>query len=68
MDRERKISSGDKLPSENELAEQYSLSRQTVRQSIGELVTEGWLAREQGKGTFVSRQSPSAAALPGIVR
>ncbi len=48
---------GDKLPSENELAEQFSLSRQTVRQSIGELVQEGWLAREQGKGTFVSRQS-----------
>lgn len=46
---------GDKLPSENELAEQFDLSRQTVRQSIGELVQEGWLAREQGKGTFVSR-------------
>ncbi|WP_256758946.1 GntR family transcriptional regulator [Cohnella sp. WQ 127256] len=48
---------GDKLPSENELAEQFSLSRQTVRQSIGELVQEGWLAREQGKGTFVNRKS-----------
>ncbi|RED65007.1 GntR family transcriptional regulator [Cohnella lupini] len=48
---------GDKLPSENELAEQFSLSRQTVRQSIGELVQEGWLSREQGKGTFVSKQS-----------
>ncbi|MFC5530591.1 GntR family transcriptional regulator [Cohnella yongneupensis] len=48
---------GDKLPSENELAEQFGLSRQTVRQSIGALVQEGWLAREQGKGTFVSRLS-----------
>ncbi|QMV43152.1 GntR family transcriptional regulator [Cohnella cholangitidis] len=56
---------GDKLPSENELAEQYSLSRQTVRQSIGELVTEGWLAREQGKGTFVSRQSPERRSASG---
>lgn len=46
---------GDKLPSENELAEQFGLSRQTVRQSIGELVQEGWLVREQGKGTFVGR-------------
>lgn len=46
---------GDKLPSENELADQFGLSRQTVRQSIGALVQEGWLAREQGKGTFVSR-------------
>ncbi|MBB6634735.1 GntR family transcriptional regulator [Cohnella thailandensis] len=48
---------GDKLPSENELSEQFGLSRQTVRQSIGELVQEGWLSREQGKGTFVSRLS-----------
>jgi len=48
---------GDKLPSENELAERFSLSRQTVRQSIGELVQEGWLVREQGKGTFVGRQT-----------
>nr|WP_269145564.1 GntR family transcriptional regulator [Cohnella fermenti] len=48
---------GDKLPSENELSDQFGLSRQTVRQSIGELVQEGWLSREQGKGTFVSRLS-----------
>lgn len=48
---------GDKLPSENELSEQFGLSRQTVRQSIGELVQEGWLSREQGKGTFVARLS-----------
>jgi GntR family transcriptional regulator of arabinose operon len=54
----------DKLPSENELAEQFSLSRQTVRQSIGELVQEGWLAREQGKGTFVSRQSTTGHRRP----
>ncbi|WP_246469501.1 GntR family transcriptional regulator [Cohnella nanjingensis] len=53
---------GDKLPSENELAERFALSRQTVRQSIGELVQEGWLSREQGKGTFVAR--PSAERRP----
>ncbi|OXS61710.1 GntR family transcriptional regulator [Cohnella sp. CIP 111063] len=56
---------GDKLPSENELAEQFALSRQTVRQSLGELVQEGWLAREQGKGTFVGRQSPERRASSG---
>ncbi len=56
---------GDKLPSENELAEQFNLSRQTVRQSIGELVQEGWLSREQGKGTFVSRLSAEKRSVSG---
>jgi len=56
---------GDKVPSENELAEQFGFSRQTVRQAIGELESEGWLAREQGKGTFVSRLSAERRTVPG---
>lgn len=44
----------DKLPSENELAAQFGLSRQTVRQTLGELEREGWLYRQQGKGTFAA--------------
>lgn len=63
---------GDKLPSENELAEQFGLSRQTVRQSIGDLVAEGWLSREQGKGTFVAklqsdRRGPGASRMVGLI-
>lgn len=45
---------GKKIPSENELASQFSYSRQTVRQAIGTLVTEGILSREQGSGTYVT--------------
>lgn len=44
----------EKLPSENELAAQFGLSRQTVRQTLGELEQEGWLYRQQGKGTFAA--------------
>jgi GntR family transcriptional regulator of arabinose operon len=51
-----KVNSGDKIHSENELAESFDVSRNTVRQAIGELVNEGWLYRVQGKGTFVNRQ------------
>ncbi|MBB6730006.1 GntR family transcriptional regulator [Cohnella zeiphila] len=58
---------GDKLPSENELSGRFGLSRQTVRQSIGELVQEGWLSREQGKGTFVARMAEGRRA-PGSSR
>lgn len=48
----------DKLPSENEIGKQFEMSRQTVRQALGDLEQqEGWLYRAQGKGTFVSDQS-----------
>ncbi len=44
---------GAKVPSEPELASQFGLSRQTVRQAQEILEAEGWLTREQGRGTFV---------------
>jgi len=44
----------DKLPSENELAGQFGISRQTVRQTLGELEQEGWVYRRQGNGTFAA--------------
>ncbi|MBC7263990.1 MAG: GntR family transcriptional regulator [Chloroflexi bacterium] len=43
------------IPSEKQLMEAYGLSRTTVRQAISELVAEGYLYRQRGKGTFVSR-------------
>lgn len=47
----------DKLPSENEIGKQFGMSRQTVRQALGDLEQDGWLYRVQGKGTFVSDQT-----------
>ncbi|ASA23635.1 GntR family transcriptional regulator [Paenibacillus donghaensis] len=46
----------DQMPSEHEIAAQSGMSRQTVRQALGQLEKEGWLYRLQGKGTFVARQ------------
>jgi GntR family transcriptional regulator len=37
------------------LSETYNLSRMTARQAVTERVNEGVFFREQGKGTFVSR-------------
>ncbi|MGG1550812.1 GntR family transcriptional regulator [Paenibacillus ferrarius] len=54
-----KLKPGDQMPSENEIAEQYMMSRQTVRQTFGELEKDGWLYRMQGKGTFVSMPQQS---------
>lgn len=46
---------GTKIPSENELSVQFGYSRQTVRQAIGTLESEGYLVRSKGSGTYVHR-------------
>src|ERR1700748_644412 len=48
------LSPHDKLPTERDLADEFSLSRLTVRQVLARLAAEGWVYREQGSGTFVS--------------
>ncbi len=50
--RQGEIAYGQQLASENILAKQFQMSRQTVRQAFGDLENEGWIAREQGRGTF----------------
>src|SRR5579862_8569605 len=44
----------DALPPERDLAEEFSISRITVRKAIDGLVAEGLLTRKQGSGTFVA--------------
>ncbi|MHB8156576.1 MAG: GntR family transcriptional regulator [Desulfocucumaceae bacterium] len=46
----------DKIPSERELIERFSVSRSTVRQAISELVLDGVLEKKHGKGTFISHR------------
>ncbi|ART76119.1 phosphonate metabolism transcriptional regulator PhnF [Sutcliffiella horikoshii] len=47
---------GENIPSEREYAENYGISRMTVRQAINSLVNEGLLYRKKGSGTFVSEK------------
>lgn len=50
---EGRLEPGDRLPSENELAERYGTSRPTVRRALALLKAEGLVTTEQGRGVFV---------------
>ncbi len=55
----QKIESGKwpqhyKVPSENELTQQFDVSRMTARRALQELTEQGILVRAQGSGTFVA--------------
>ncbi|EWM11749.1 GntR family transcriptional regulator [Kutzneria sp. 744] len=51
---------GSPIPSERDLAEQYGVSRLTVRAAVGQLVSEGLLARARGRGTFTAQRRMEA--------
>jgi GntR family transcriptional regulator len=51
----KRLLPGLKLPSEDELAVQFGVSRMTVRQGISDLLDEGVLYRKHGVGTFVAQ-------------
>ena len=46
----------DALPSENKLADFFSVSRMTARKAMDELEREGHITRVNGKGSFVNTQ------------
>lgn len=47
-----------RIPSEEELCKKYGISKITVRQAINNLVSDGYLMKIQGKGTFVTSVMP----------
>lgn len=46
-----------KLPSEADLARRYGVSRPTLREALGALEREGFIAKVHGIGTFVRRRA-----------
>ena len=59
--------SGSRLPTEAELAARFRVSRNTLRQAIGELVSEGILVREQGRGTFYTGPRDESEQKTGLI-
>ncbi|WP_414839385.1 trehalose operon repressor [Carnobacterium sp. TMP28] len=44
---------GNLLPSENELAKKYDVSRETIRKALSLLLENGYIQKQQGKGSIV---------------
>jgi len=49
---------GDRIPSEDELAVRFGVSKITIRQAISNLAADGYLMKVQGRGTFVAGNQP----------
>ncbi|RMD50938.1 MAG: FadR family transcriptional regulator [Ignavibacteria bacterium] len=54
----------EKLPSENELAAQFSASRTSVREAIQNLAAQGLIRVEKGKGIFVNHITSDTVVTP----
>ncbi|MDQ0200162.1 trehalose operon repressor [Neobacillus ginsengisoli] len=56
-----------KLPSENELVEQYHTSRETIRKALNLLSQNGYIQKVKGKGSFVLDVSRYDFPVSGLV-
>jgi DNA-binding GntR family transcriptional regulator len=54
---------GDQLPSEFDLGELFGVSRTTVRRAIANLINQGLVETQQGKGIFVKEQQKISFSL-----
>ncbi|PJI10210.1 MULTISPECIES: GntR family transcriptional regulator [Clostridium] len=50
---------GSLLPSEMNFADEFNVSRITVRQALNRLMTDGYILRQRGKGTIVKKDKNS---------
>ncbi len=54
---------GDRLPSENDLVQQFGVSRMTVNRALRELLEKGRIRRVAGVGSFVAENKPQSNLL-----
>lgn len=54
LSRISELAPGSALPTERALSDEYGFSRTTVRRALNDLLIEGRITRQQGRGTFVA--------------
>jgi GntR family transcriptional regulator of arabinose operon len=68
--KDQEYQTDQKIPTEDELIEQFQISRNTVRQALGELVKEGIIYKIQGSGSFFSgttQEEQNRSYLIGVI-
>jgi GntR family transcriptional regulator len=55
---------GDEIPTLEDLVEEFSVARVTVRQAVQILIDDGLLSSQRGRRTFVTYESPAHNANP----
>ncbi|MFK4567672.1 trehalose operon repressor [Enterococcus sp. UD-01] len=58
---------GTLLPSENQLVEQYSVSRETIRKALNLLINAGYIQKKQGKGSIVLNVRKFDLPISGVI-
>ena len=65
-----KIKPGELLPSENQLSEEFNVTRMTVRSAFNNLVKQGYIIRKRGIGSIVlgNRVSDNMGAMESLTK
>ncbi len=58
---------GQQLPSEDELARAFGVSRATMREAVASLALQGYLIKRRGVGTFVGQSQAIAGGLESLI-
>lgn len=62
-----KYKPGEKLPTENEMIEQFGVSRMTVRQALAKLAAQNLIESRRGSGSYVAKRKTRKRHFDGTI-
>ena len=63
----REFSADRRLPGEPELCRRFGVARNTVRQALGLLHSQGLIEKRKGKGTFITKRGERKSGIIGLL-